>query len=49
MKKIYQQLGARLTLGKGRQTEVTALCVAIGAVLALLAVLFSMFRFNRVL
>jgi Ca-activated chloride channel family protein len=49
LKKIYQQLGARLTLGKGRLTEVTALCVAIGALLAMLAVLFSMFRFNRVL
>ncbi len=49
LKKIYQQLGARLTLGKGRLTEVTALCVALGAVLAMLAVLFSMFRFNRVL
>jgi len=49
LKKIYQQLGARLTLGKGRLTEVTAICVAIGALLAMLAVLFSMFRFNRVL
>jgi Ca-activated chloride channel homolog len=49
LKKIYQQLGARLTLGKGSLTEVTAICVAIGALLAMLAVLFSMFRFNRVL
>lgn len=49
LKKIYQQLSARLTLGKGRQTEITALCVAIGALLAMLAVLFSVFRFNRVL
>jgi Ca-activated chloride channel homolog len=49
LKKIYQQLAARLTLGKGRLTEITAVCVAIGAALAMLAVLFSMFRFNRVL
>lgn len=49
LKRIYRQLGARLTLGKGRMTEVTALCVAIGALLAMLAVMFSMFRFNRVL
>jgi Ca-activated chloride channel family protein len=49
MKKIYQQLGARLTLGKGRLTEITALCVAVGALLAMFAVLFSLFRFNRVL
>ena len=49
LKKIYQQLSARLTLGKGRLTEVTAICVAIGALLAMLAVLFSLFRFNRVL
>ncbi|MBK8738936.1 MAG: VWA domain-containing protein [Betaproteobacteria bacterium] len=49
LKKIYQQLGARLTLGKGRLTEITALCVALGALLAMFAVLFSLFRFNRVL
>jgi Ca-activated chloride channel family protein len=49
LKKIYQQLSARLTLGKGRVTEVTALCLALGAALALLAVLFSLLRFNRVL
>ena len=49
LKKIYQQLGARLTLGKGRLTEITAVCLGIGALLALVAVLFSMFRFNRVL
>ena len=49
LKKVYQQLSARLTLGKGRLTEITAICVAIGAMLAMFAVLFSMFRFNRVL
>ena len=49
MKKIYQQLSARLTLGKGRTTEITALFVMIGTLLALVGVLISMFRFNRVL
>lgn len=49
LKKVYQQLDARLTLGRGRLTEVTAICVAIGTLLSMLAVLFSMFRFNRVL
>ena len=49
LKKIYQQLSARLTMGKGRNTEVTALFVMIGTLLALLGVLVSMFRFNRVL
>ncbi len=49
LKKIYQQLSARLTLGKGRLTEVTALCVALGALLAMFAAMFSLFRFNRVL
>ena len=49
LKKIYQQLSARLTLGKGRTTEITALFVAIGTLLALVGVLMSMFRYNRVL
>ena len=49
LNKIYKNLGARLTLGKGRMTEITALCVALGALLAMFAVLASMFRFNRVL
>lgn len=47
--RIYKNLGARLTMGKGRVTEITALCVALGALLAMLSVLASMFRFNRVL
>lgn len=49
LKKIYQQLSARLTLGKGRLTEVTALVAALGALLAMFAAMFSLFRFNRVL
>ena len=49
LKKIYQQLSARLTMGKGRTTEITALFVMLGTLLALFGVLVSMFRFNRVL
>jgi Ca-activated chloride channel family protein len=47
--KIYKNLGSRIAMGKGRQTEMTAMLVALGAALATLAVLFSMLRFNRVL
>jgi hypothetical protein len=49
LKKIYRQLSARRTLGKGRVTEVAALCLALGAALAQLAVLLSLLRFNLVL
>jgi Ca-activated chloride channel family protein len=47
--KVYKQLGARLALDKGRRTEVTALFVGLGLLLVLIAVLTSLFRFNRVL
>ena len=49
LKNIYKHLSARLALGKGRETEITALFVAIGTVLALIAVLIAMLRSNRVL
>ena len=49
LKKIYRNLSARLTLGKGRATEITAVFVAIGAALAMLAALLSMLRSNRIL
>ena len=49
LKKVYQQLSARLTFGRGRLTEISAVCVALGMLFALLAVLSSMFRYNRVL
>lgn len=49
LKKIYQQLGAQFSLGQGRVTELTALCIALGAALALLSMTLSLLRFNRVL
>lgn len=49
LKRIYKHLSAKLALGKGRETEITALFVALGMGLALTAVLISMLRSNRVL
>ncbi|MBI3373025.1 MAG: VWA domain-containing protein [Betaproteobacteria bacterium] len=49
LKKIYRDLSFRLAMGKGRATEVTAIFVAIGAVLAMLGALLSMLRSNRIL
>ena len=49
LKDIYKHLSARLALGKGRETEITAALVAIGAALALLAALLSLLRSNRIL
>ncbi len=49
LKKIYQHLSAKLTLGKGRETELTALFAALGASLAAIAALMSMLRSNRIL
>ena len=49
LKKIYQQLAARMTAGRGRTIEITALLAALGVVLAALAAGYSMLRFNRVL
>lgn len=49
LKKIYQQLSARLSLGKGRTLEITAAFVALGALLALLGALMSMLWSNRIL
>ena len=49
LKKIYQQLAARMTTGRGRTMEITALLAALGVMLAVLAAGYSMLRFNRVL
>jgi Ca-activated chloride channel family protein len=49
LKTIYQHLHARLALEKKRSTEVTALCVAVGTLLATLGALLSLFWFNRIL
>ena len=46
---IYKQLSTRIALEKKRTAEVTALFVAIGAVLALSGALLSMFWYNRIL
>jgi Ca-activated chloride channel family protein len=49
LKTIYQHLHARLGLEKKRSTEVTALSVAAGTLLATLGALLSLFWFNRIL
>lgn len=49
LKEVYRALGGRLALGKGRETEITAVFVAIGAALAALAALLSLLRSNRIL
>jgi Ca-activated chloride channel family protein len=49
LKKIYRQLAARMTLGRARTMELTALLAAVGLMLALAAVSYSMLRFNRLL
>jgi Ca-activated chloride channel family protein len=49
LKRIYRHLQARLVLEKKRSTEVTALCVAAGTLLATLGALLSLFWFNRIL
>ncbi|HKA45551.1 MAG TPA: VWA domain-containing protein [Burkholderiales bacterium] len=49
LKSIYKYLTAKLVLEKKRSTEVTALFVALGAGLATLGAILSMFWFNRIL
>jgi Ca-activated chloride channel family protein len=49
LKKIYQTLSTRLGFVRQQPTEVTALFVAFGALLATLAALLSMSWFNRIL
>ncbi len=49
LKNIYKHLSSRLALGKGRETEITAVFVALGAALAAIAALISMLRSNRIL
>ena len=48
LKKIYQQLSARMSTGRGRTTEITAVLVALGALLATISVLYSILRYNRI-
>lgn len=49
LKKIYQHLSARLTMGRGRATELTAVFVGLGALFMVLAALLSLLWFNRIL
>lgn len=47
--KIYRTLSAKLSFEKQRPTEITAVLVAFGALLATAAALLSMWWFNRIL
>lgn len=49
LKRIYKHLSARLAMGKGRETEITSLFVALGMSLAIFSVIISMLRSTRVL
>ncbi len=47
LKKVYQSLGSRLTAQK-KETEISALFAALGALLALIAATLSLWWFGRV-
>lgn len=49
LKKIYRSLGSTLAFGKRQTTEITAIVVALGALLVTLAAMLSLWRFNRIL
>jgi len=49
LKAVYERLGSRIALGRGRATEITAVFAALGAVLALIGVALSMLRSGRIL
>lgn len=49
LKDIYKHLSAKLAMGKGRETEITALFIALGTALSVIAALISMLRSNRIL
>ncbi|HXC38631.1 MAG TPA: VWA domain-containing protein [Burkholderiales bacterium] len=48
LKAVYERLGSRIALGKGRTTEITAVFAGLGAALALLGVAMSMLRSGRI-
>jgi Ca-activated chloride channel family protein len=48
LKKIYETLNSRMVLER-KETEITAIFAAAGAVLALLSALLSLFWFNRIM
>jgi Ca-activated chloride channel family protein len=49
LKKIYGQISARLALERKSSSEVTAVLVALGAALAMIGAVLSVFWFNRIL
>jgi len=49
LKKVYGQISTRFAMEKRRSSEVTAVFVAIGAALAMLGAILSMFWFSRIL
>ena len=49
LKRIYEQLSARMVIESRRATEITAFLVAIGAALLVISALCSVLWFNRVL
>jgi Ca-activated chloride channel family protein len=49
LKSIYQQLSTRMVIARSRSVEVTAMFVAVGAVLLVISALCSVLWFNRVL
>lgn len=49
LKTIYKHLTAKLAMGKGRETEITALFIAVGVLFTVFAVLVSMLRSSRIL
>lgn len=48
LRKVYEQLSTRLALERKSASEVTAVFVAIGAALAMLGAILSMFWFSRI-
>jgi Ca-activated chloride channel homolog len=46
--KVYKDLSAKISMGKGRSTELTVFVVALGALLAMLGALWSVMRDGRV-
>lgn len=49
LKTIYKHLAVKLAMGKGRETEITALFIALGMLFAVFAAMVSMLRSSRIL
>lgn len=48
LKKIYRLIGAKMAMEKSQVSEVTAICAALGALLAMVAGLLSISWYNRI-